>query len=181
MSVSRASPRGRVRPGRLRSWRETTKARGAWNGAKLTIRAPSPARPAERTNSRRDMVRPPRSPPGSVTAGSVPRSPRADGALRVTVSAVTTLLDGLRTFMLGLVEALGYVGLAVLSLFENVVPPVPSEFVLPFAGFLVAEGRLNVLLVLLATSVGGFLGTTAFYWLGRVMGEERVRAFIARY
>lgn len=83
--------------------------------------------------------------------------------------------------MLGLVEALGYVGLAVLSLFENVVPPVPSEFVLPFAGFLVAEGRLNVLLVLLATSVGGFLGTTAFYWLGRVMGEERVRAFIARY
>jgi len=97
------------------------------------------------------------------------------------VSAVTTLLDGLRTFMLGLVEALGYVGLAVLSLFENVVPPVPSEFVLPFAGFLVAEGRLNVLLVLLATSVGGFLGTTAFYWLGRVMGEERVRAFIARY
>jgi len=83
--------------------------------------------------------------------------------------------------MIGLVEALGYVGLTFLSLLENVVPPVPSEFVLPFAGFLVAEGRLNVVLVLLATSLGGFVGTTAFYWLGRVLGEERVRAFIDRY
>ncbi|HEX7040075.1 MAG TPA: DedA family protein [Trueperaceae bacterium] len=94
---------------------------------------------------------------------------------------MTAILDGLRTLMIGVVEALGYAGLAFLSLLENLVPPVPSEFVLPFAGFLVAEGRLNVALVLLATSLGGFVGTTGFYWLGRVLGEERVRAFIGRY
>jgi membrane protein DedA with SNARE-associated domain len=97
------------------------------------------------------------------------------------VTAVTAILDGLKTFMIGLVEAMGYAGLAVLSLLENLVPPVPSEFVLPFAGFLVAEGRLNALLVLLATTLGGFAGTTAFYWLGRRLGEERVRRFIGRY
>lgn len=83
--------------------------------------------------------------------------------------------------MLGLVESLGYVGLAFLSLLENLVPPIPSEFVLPFAGFLVAEGRLNVVLVLLATSAGGFAGTAFFYWLGRRLGDERVRGFIARF
>lgn len=83
--------------------------------------------------------------------------------------------------MLQLVETLGYLGLALLSLVENLVPPIPSEFILPFAGFLVADGRLNVFGVLFATSAGGFLGTAVFYWLGRRLGEERVRAFIRRF
>lgn len=83
--------------------------------------------------------------------------------------------------MLQLVETLGYGGLALLSLIENLIPPIPSEFVLPFAGFLVAEGRLNVVLVLLATSAGGFAGTTVFYWLGRRLGDARVRGFIRRF
>ncbi|MFA5551080.1 MAG: DedA family protein, partial [Trueperaceae bacterium] len=51
----------------------------------------------------------------------------------------------------------------------------------PFAGFLVAADRLNGPLVLLATAVGGFVGTTAFYWLGRQLGDAKVRAFIGRY
>lgn len=97
------------------------------------------------------------------------------------MSHVTAILEGLKALMIGLVQTLGYAGLAFLSLVENIVPPVPSEFVLPFAGFLVAEGRLNVVLVLLATTVGGFLGTTFFYWLGRVLGETRVRALIGRF
>lgn len=100
---------------------------------------------------------------------------------RVSVTAVSGVLDGLKAFMLQLVETLGYGGLALLSLIENLIPPIPSEFVLPFAGFLVADGRLNVLLVLLATSAGGFAGTAAFYWLGRRLGDARVRAFIKRF
>ncbi len=94
---------------------------------------------------------------------------------------VTSLLDGLKDLMLGIVESLGYVGLALLSLIENLIPPIPSEFVLPFAGFLVAEGRLSLLGVLLATTLGGFLGTTAFYWLGRKLGDEKVRTFVRRF
>lgn len=94
---------------------------------------------------------------------------------------MTALLDGLKDLLLGIVETLGYPGLALLSLLENLVPPVPSEFVLPFAGFLVAADRLNGPLVLLATTVGGFAGTTAFYWLGRQLGHDKVRAFIGRY
>src|SRR5690606_9944390 len=82
--------------------------------------------------------------------------------------------------MVRLVEALGYAGLAFLSLLENLVPPIPSEFVLPFAGFLVAEGELSAPLVLVVTAAGGFVGTTAFYWLGMALGETRVAAFIPR-
>jgi len=97
------------------------------------------------------------------------------------VTGVTAILDGLKDLMVRLVEALGYAGLAFLSLLENLVPPIPSEFVLPFAGFLVAEGELSAPLVLVVTAAGGFVGTTAFYWLGMALGETRVRAFIARY
>ncbi len=91
------------------------------------------------------------------------------------------LLDGIKDLLLRLVETVGYGGLAALSLLENLLPPIPSEFILPFAGFLAAEGRLQWYWVLLATVAGSFVGTTFFYWLGRRLGEQKVRAFIGRY
>ena len=91
------------------------------------------------------------------------------------------LLDRLSEFMLRLVDLLGYLGLSLVMLIENIIPPIPSELVLPFAGFLVAEGSMNYLLVLLFTTVGAFAGTTAFYFLGRGLGDARVRHFIKRY
>lgn len=94
---------------------------------------------------------------------------------------MTGLLDALKNVMLGLVENLGYLGLVLLSLIENLIPPIPSEFVVPFAGFLAADGRLNLGLALAATTLGGFLGTAVFYWLGRRLGDARVRALIARF
>lgn len=94
---------------------------------------------------------------------------------------MSQLLDRLSEFMLQLVELMGYLGLSLVMLIENVIPPIPSELVLPFAGFLVAEGRMNYLLVLLFTTLGAFAGTTAFYFLGRLLGDARVRAFIRRY
>src|SRR5690606_5743377 len=180
-SVSSASLRGPSRPRSERSWRLTTKDRGGWNGAAETITAARPATPAERTNSRRVRRRPllPVCPHGRYATGR--RLTRAPRAQRVTVTGVTAILDGLKDLMVRLVEALGYAGLAFLSLLENLVPPIPSEFVLPFAGFLVAEGELSAPLVLVVTAAGGFVGTTAFYWLGMALGETRVRAFIARY
>lgn len=91
------------------------------------------------------------------------------------------LLDRISEFMNDLVAVLGYPGLSLVMLIENVIPPIPSEFVLPFAGFLVAEGRMNLPLVLLFTTGGAFVGTTAFYYLGRWLGDARVRAFIGRF
>lgn len=94
---------------------------------------------------------------------------------------MSSLLDRLSEFMLRLVDLLGYLGLSLVMLIENIIPPIPSELVLPFAGFLVAEGSMNYLLVLLFTTVGAFAGTTAFYFLGRGLGDARVRHFIKRY
>jgi len=94
---------------------------------------------------------------------------------------MSALLDTISEFMNKLVALLGYPGLSLVMLIENIIPPIPSEFVLPFAGFLVAEGQMNLLLVLLFATGGSFLGTAAFYCLGRWLGDDRVRTFIRRF
>lgn len=94
---------------------------------------------------------------------------------------MSALIDTISEFMNRLVELLGYPGLFLVMLIENIIPPIPSEFVLPFAGFQVAEGQMSYPLVLLFTTAGAFAGTTAFYFLGRLLGDARVRNFIRRF
>ena len=91
------------------------------------------------------------------------------------------IIDSLSQLMNRLVETFGYAGLLLVMLIENVIPPIPSEIVLPFAGFQVAQGAMNLPLVLLFTTIGGFAGTSVFYYLGKLLGDERVRYLITRY
>lgn len=91
------------------------------------------------------------------------------------------LLEQLRSLIEGLILSFGYLGLALMMLLENVFPPVPSELVLPFAGSLVAQGELELLPTLVATTAGAVLGTLLFYCFGRWWGEARVRALFRRY
>jgi len=94
---------------------------------------------------------------------------------------MSDLIDSLSQFMSRLVESFGYAGLLLVMFIENVIPPIPSEVVLPFAGFQVAEGSMNLALVLLVTTLGGFAGTSLFYCLGKLLGDERVRQLIKRF
>jgi len=91
------------------------------------------------------------------------------------------IIDALSHFMGRLVDSFGYVGLILVMLIENVIPPIPSEIFLPFAGFQVAEGSMNLVLVLLVTTLGGFAGTSLFYYLGKLLGDARTRQLIDRY
>lgn len=64
---------------------------------------------------------------------------------------------------------------------ETLFPPLPSELVVPFAGSLVAEGRLNALGVLAASTGGALLGCACLYGLGRKLGEARLRVLVRRH
>lgn len=75
------------------------------------------------------------------------------------------------------IYALGYVGLALLLIAENLFPPIPSEVVLPLAGFLVGQGSLNFWGALFAATSGSTLGALVLYYLGRWGG----RALVLRY
>lgn len=79
------------------------------------------------------------------------------------------------------ISSLGYVGIALLMMLENVFPPIPSEVIMPLAGFTVQQGKLEMLFVILAGTVGSVVGTLPWYYLGKVVGEKRLRQWIDKY
>ncbi|WP_307807469.1 DedA family protein [Naasia sp. SYSU D00948] len=82
-------------------------------------------------------------------------------------------LRGIIGFAARVIDALGEVGVGILALIETVFPPIPSEVILPLAGFLAQRGEMDVLLVLLAATAGAYGGAVVLYLLGRWWGEER--------
>lgn len=84
-------------------------------------------------------------------------------------------------WIVGLVERSGYLGVALLMFAENLFPPIPSELIMPLAGFAAARGELGLLPVILAGSVGSLLGAVLWYLVGRWLGAERLRRLAARH
>ncbi|MBE1487247.1 DedA family protein [Plantactinospora soyae] len=89
-------------------------------------------------------------------------------------------LGGLTGWIAGVIDAMGIPGVGLLVALENVIPPVPSEIVLALAGYLAAEGRMNVFLVVLSATAGSVLGALALYWLGAALGEDRLKRWLDR-
>ena len=74
----------------------------------------------------------------------------------------------------------GYIALAVLMFLENVFPPIPSELIMPFAGYAAARGEINPIGAVIAGSVGSLLGALAWYGVGYWLGAERLKNFAKR-
>lgn len=87
---------------------------------------------------------------------------------------VTRLID----LVVSLVDRLGYLGLALAIAAENLFPPIPSEAILPLAGFNVSRGEFSYLLVVVATTIGSVFGALVLYALGRWLGKDRLRALV---
>ena len=78
-------------------------------------------------------------------------------------------------------NSLGYVGIAFLMFMENLFPPIPSELIMPLAGFTVSQGKMNFQYAVLAGVVGTVLGTLLWYYAGLWVGEKRVSELADRY
>ncbi len=79
------------------------------------------------------------------------------------------------------IRALGYSGVAVLTFLENLFPPIPSEIIIPLAGFVAARGDMQVWGVIVAGSFGSLVGALVWYEVGRRLGETRLRAWVDRH
>jgi len=77
-------------------------------------------------------------------------------------------------WVFGIVDGLGSLGVGLLILLENIVPPIPSEVILPLAGFRARTGSLNVLAVWPAATAGSVLGALLLYGLGAWLGYDRL-------
>lgn len=80
-----------------------------------------------------------------------------------------------------IIESIGYPGIALLMIIENIFPPIPSEIIMPFAGFVTEQGELNFFGVIAAGTTGSVLGTIPFYYIGRKIGKERLKQWADKH
>lgn len=85
----------------------------------------------------------------------------------------TDNLTGLVGMAARAIEQLGEWGVGAFTLAETVVPPIPSEVILPLAGYLAKQGSLNLVLIFFTSTLGAYLGALFLYWLGARLGLER--------
>jgi membrane protein DedA with SNARE-associated domain len=83
-------------------------------------------------------------------------------------------------WVFAIVDRLGEIGIGLLIFLENVVPPVPSEVILPLAGFRARTGALNVWLAWPAATAGSVLGAIVLYGLGAWLGYDRLHALAGK-
>lgn len=87
---------------------------------------------------------------------------------------------GLAGLAVDLMDKLGGPGAALLVGIDNIFPPMPSELVLPLAGFSASQGTMSLFMALFWTTLGSVAGAMLTYWLGAALGRDRVRALIIR-
>jgi len=83
-------------------------------------------------------------------------------------------------FITNFLEKSGYLGVFALMALENIFPPIPSEMIMPFAGFVAARGDLNVVGVLGAGTAGSVIGALPWYYAAKVYGCERLKKLADR-
>jgi membrane protein DedA with SNARE-associated domain len=91
------------------------------------------------------------------------------------------MFSSLASWVQDVIEQLGYLGVALLVVAENVFPPIPSEIVLPFAGFVARRGSDSVVIMILAATVGSVVGALIMYWIAAVIGDDRLHAFTRKF
>jgi membrane protein DedA with SNARE-associated domain len=89
-------------------------------------------------------------------------------------------LDGIAGWVVNLMESLGAPGAGLVVAMENLFPPIPSEVILPLAGFTASRGGFTLLEAILWTTGGSLLGAYLLYLLGAWLGRQRTRALIAK-
>lgn len=84
-------------------------------------------------------------------------------------------------WIISVIGGWGYPGVFLMMLLENLFPPIPSEVIMPLAGFLVAQGKLSLVPVLLAGTAGSVAGTSLWFVLGAWLGAGRLRRWAGRW
>ena len=87
------------------------------------------------------------------------------------------ILGSLTNFIIHTISNSGYLGIFFLMVAESALIPIPSEVIMPFSGYLVTTGKFNVILVIVAGSIGNLVGGLVAYYVGAYLG----RGFVLKY
>jgi membrane protein DedA with SNARE-associated domain len=98
----------------------------------------------------------------------------------LAVPAAHEPVGGLGGWAVDVMDSLGGVGAALVVGLDNLFPPIPSEIVLPLAGFSAAKGVFSLTEALIWTTVGSVVGAVVVYLAGMLLGRERTRNLVAK-
>lgn len=90
-------------------------------------------------------------------------------------------MDTMNQWVIETMAQFGYPGLFLLMVAENVFPPIPSEVIIPFAGFAAGQGVFELWLVVAVGLAGSLVGNLPWFYLARLLGEDRLVALTARF
>ena len=87
----------------------------------------------------------------------------------------------MKEWILSTMDSLGYWGIGFLMFAENLFPPIPSELIMPLAGFSVSQGKMDFTLAVVAGVVGTIIGALPWYYAGKIIGEQRIKNLADKY
>lgn len=91
------------------------------------------------------------------------------------------MINTLIQFLTDLIRTIGYPGIALATFIESFFAPIPSELILPFAGFLAANGEMNVFIVGIVGATSSYLGTLPFYFIGKIGNKAKIKRLTDKY
>lgn len=97
-----------------------------------------------------------------------------------TAASADPQLTGLAGWVVDVVDALGPLGVGLLVALENLFPPIPSEVILPVAGYVASQGQMSLAWAIVGATVGAVVGAIALYGLGVWFGRARLRRWLDR-
>lgn len=81
--------------------------------------------------------------------------------------------------IISMMNEFGYFGIFLLIAIENIFPPIPSELILAFGGFMTAHSKLNIALVILFATLGSLVGVIVLYYVGKILNKERLKKIVS--
>ncbi|MFH0798035.1 MAG: DedA family protein [Candidatus Woesearchaeota archaeon] len=94
-----------------------------------------------------------------------------------SLKSLASILGHIGEFVVKTIDFLGYPGIAVLMALESMIFPMPSELVMPFAGFLAVDGKMSFWLIILFSSIGSIIGSLISYYIGYYGGNKFILKF----
>ena len=94
---------------------------------------------------------------------------------------LSEFLSPLISYLSDLIIKFGYAGIFAVTFIENIIAPIPSEFVFPWAGFLASKGDMNIFMISFAGALGSVAAGLVLYYLGHKMSGDKSRKFAAKY
>ena len=84
----------------------------------------------------------------------------------------------MENFIIEVMNDFGYVGIGLLIMIENLFPPIPSEVILTFGGFMTIDSKMTVLGVIIASTIGSLLGAIILYCIGKILNKDRLKKIV---